>query len=251
MNKLAFSRPTSGEAEFRQLLNTFMSIGYEGLQLKFGQYSPYLSEPDRFLDHVGAIAAEADMSLIVGCDLSEEGVALLRRTIQFASRLQSDLVIFCHARTRESVSGDDIKQFASILSDIGKEARQSGTALSLHHHFNQPVMYYDDLRLFFDHVDPMDVGLTVDTAHLVKSGVSDVSRVVHDFAHVINNFHFKDLNIENSEFKVLGEGDIDFEPIFSSMREVNYRGWISADEESGSGLMAGMGQCYDFISRNL
>src|SRR5436305_2059241 len=42
---------------------------------------------------------------------------------------------------RQGLSRADIKRFAHRLSDLGKEAHQHATSLSLHHHYNQPVMY--------------------------------------------------------------------------------------------------------------
>lgn len=251
MHRLAFSRPTGDTAEFGTMLRSFRSVGYEGLQLKFGQYSPYLSSPEQAREDWGDVVEAADLSLIVGCDLTEEGISLLRNTIRFASGIGSELVIFCHAQERCGVAGEDIKRFAGTLSEIGKEARQRGTALSLHHHYNQPVMYLDDMRLFFDNVQQGDVGLTVDTAHLVKSGIRDAAAVIREFAHVIHNFHLKDFDMAGREFKVLGEGDIDFAPIFSSICDIGYHGWISADEESGSDLSKGMQKCYEFMAKGL
>jgi inosose dehydratase len=249
--RLAFSRPTRDDEEFKALLQTFRSVGYEGLQLKFGQYSRYLANPEQACEDWRDIFPEADLSLIVGCDLTKEGATLLRDTIRLASRIGSARVVFCQARERSSVSREDIRTFAGTLSEIGREARQLGTALSLHHHFNQPVMHRDDMRVFFDHVSPGDVGLTVDTAHLVKSGIWDIAGVIREFAPVIDNFHLKDFDGKRREFWVLGEGDLDFAPVFSSIREIGYRGWISADEESGSDLGRGMRECYELMKTGL
>ena len=39
--KLAFSKPTGTAEETRELFTTFGAYGFDGLQLKPGQYSPY------------------------------------------------------------------------------------------------------------------------------------------------------------------------------------------------------------------
>ena len=45
--KFAFSRPT-GADEHRLLFETCSAAGYDGLQLKAGQYRPYLADPAAF-----------------------------------------------------------------------------------------------------------------------------------------------------------------------------------------------------------
>lgn len=45
----AFSKPVQ-DAELPRLLADFRAEGYEGLQLKGGQYAPFLDEPKRALD---------------------------------------------------------------------------------------------------------------------------------------------------------------------------------------------------------
>ena len=44
----AFSRPNANLDEQRELFASFRPAGFEGLQLKGGQYGAYLHEPDRF-----------------------------------------------------------------------------------------------------------------------------------------------------------------------------------------------------------
>ena len=74
------------------------------------------------------------------------------------------------------------------------------------------------------------VGLTIDTAHLVKSGINDIN---------------------DGEFRVLGNGQIDFAPVFAAVREIGYDGWMSADEESGADVIPAMGQCFQFLSEGI
>jgi sugar phosphate isomerase/epimerase len=137
-----------------------------------------------------------------------------------------------------------------MLSELGLEAQQQyGVKLSLHHHHNNPVMYRQDLDIFFDHIKDGAVGLTVDTAHLVKSGVDNVAEVIRSFRHVIDNFHLKDYH--EGEWKVLGQGSIDFGLIFQAIQDIGYDGWLSADEESGGDVLKGMRDCYTYINGGL
>lgn len=246
--KLAFSRPTSTTEEQSVLFQNYREAGYDGLQLKAVQYMPYLAEPAKFKEEWGHLPGIGS-ALITGGSLDEASVEKLRDVFRFASAIGTDLIVYCHGIKRADVTAEHIRSYADLLSDLGLEAQQLGVKLSLHHHYNNPVMYRDDFDVFFNRIKENSVGLTVDTAHLVKSGINDVAEVIRSFGHVIDNFHLKDF--EQGEWKVLGQGAIDFNPIFGAIREIGYKGWISADEESGGGIVEGMRDCYAYMRNGL
>lgn len=235
--RLAFSKPTAGADEQRQLFDRFGPGGYDGLQLKAGQYQPYVDDPARFTDRWGA-APGATSALIAMGTLDDDGRERLRAVVAFGAAVGSERVVFCHGMRREGLTDADIAGFAGVLSELGREAADRGVALSLHHHYDQPVMYRRDFDVFFDAADRDAVHLTVDTAHLVKSGVTDLAGLVADLAPVVDNLHVKDY--ADGEFRVLGRGDLDLDPLFATLRSIGYDGWLCADEESRTGLVEGM-----------
>ena len=247
--KLGFSRPTKSDEELRTLIEGFRGVGYQGLQLKAAQYMPYIDDPARFHAEWGEYPGVAS-GMIAGGKLDDGGTAL-RKLFGFARAVGCERIVFCHSVPRSEIDQDDIRRFAKELGELGTEAQQQGVTLSLHHHFNQPVMYRDDISTFFDEVTKLGkedaVRLTIDTAHLVKSGINDVAGVIRETSAHIDNFHMKDF--ANGEWRVLGYGAIDFEPIFAAIREIGYQGWLCADEESGGDLVGGMQECYDFLLR--
>jgi sugar phosphate isomerase/epimerase len=246
--KLAFSRPTADDAEQRLLFSRFRPAGFEGLQLKAGQYQRYLDDPERFRLDWGTDPG-APSGLIAGGTLDEAGQAALRRFIAFASAVGTERIIFCHSATRAGLTAADLRRFARVLTELGREAQAAGVRLSLHHHYGQPVMRREEFDVFFDAVEDGAVGLTVDTAHLVKSGVSDIAALIRDSRSVLDNVHLKDF--ADGQSRVLGEGEIDFTPVFQALREIGYDGWLCADEESGGDLLAGMEASFRFIRSRL
>ncbi|EFH85174.1 sugar phosphate isomerase/epimerase family protein [Ktedonobacter racemifer] len=244
--KMAFSKPTADADEQQLLFSHFRSAGYGGLQLKAGQYREYVAQSERFLEKWGDDARDLASGLITGGLLDEAGIADLRALFKFAQAVGSERIIFCHAQPREGLSNADIQSYACILSDLGKEAQQYGIALSLHHHYNQPVMYRQDFAVFFDAVSDQTIKLTVDTAHLIKSGIDDIAGIIRDYRMVLDNMHIKD--IADNEFKVLGKGTIDFTPVFAALHDVGYQGWLCADEESGDDLTGAMETCAQFLT---
>ena len=246
--KVAFSRPTANRHEQCELFENFWAVGYQGLQLKANQYMPYIDKPQQFCDEWGQHEGVA-AGLILGDKLDDAGIASLRQLFTLAAAVGSERIIFCHLVPRSEVASDDIKHFARLLSELGREAQQQGVALSLHHHYNQPVMHRADIVTFFEAADPGSVGLTIDTAHLVKSGIADVAGVIRDFSDVIDNFHLKDF--ADGEWRVLGRGDLNFDPIFAAIGDIGYKSWLCADEESGGVLLGGMRECYDVVRHKL
>lgn len=245
--KFAFSRSAKGGTERQELFETFGPAGFAGLQLKSNQYADYLDEPERFLADWGQYPGVAS-GLIHGGLLDDDGVATLRRVIQFGQAVGSDLVIYWPKEPREEASVD-FSGFARRMSELGQEARESGLKLSLHHHYNQIVMTRNEMASFFAAVAPGSVGLTIDTAHLVKSGMVDVAAVMREFAEVIDNYHLKDFG--EGDWRVLGRGDIDFAPIFAAIRETGFDGWVCADEESGADFAGALSACYAILAAGL
>lgn len=244
--KLAFSKPTRTEPDTCALFSHFREIGYDGLQLKAGQYADYLDRSEQFLADWGGYPGAAS-ALITSA--GEGSVGALRRVFAFGSAVGAERIILCFGVPREGVTTDRLRHFARLLSLLGLEAQDHGLFLSLHHHYGHPVMTREEMEVFFDAVDEGTVGLTVDTAHLVKSGIPDVAGIIRDFAPVIDNFHLKDY--ADGQWRVLGTGAIDFAPIFAAIRDIGYGGWLSTDEESDAPLLEAMEQCLGFMRTHL
>lgn len=247
--KLAFSSPTKNENEQELLFTRFQSMGYEGLQLKPPQYAPYVKDTSRFIE-LWREQKGFTSALIAGGSLNELNQNELRSLFSFSRKVGVERIVYCHGISREKVTNSDLKTYARTLSDLAYEAREEhGVSLSLHHHYDQPVMYREDFDVFFDHVKENTVTLTIDTAHLYKSGIQDIAEVINSFSGYIDNFHLKDFS--QGEWKVLGEGEINFAPVFQAIKKINYQGWVSADEESGGDLLQAMEDCYKYMSHGL
>jgi inosose dehydratase len=119
------------------------------------------------------------------------------------------------------------------------------------------------------------VGLTLDTAHLHMAGEDDIATVIVELADVIDNIHLKDYRagarrfpskaeVPNTAeqlaeqftaignpFAALGEGEIDFNPIFASLARVRYTGWLCVDEESGADIATSMRSSNELVRRLL
>lgn len=246
----AFSRPTATVEEEQVLVSNYLNIGYDGLQLKWSQYTPYLGQPQQFIERWGEPRGIGSALITGGTLLDEDSKQQLRNLYTFAKEIGSEKIVYCHAVSRDIVTPNDIRSYAKLFEELGKEAQQEGLRLSLHHHYHQPLMYRDDFDLFFNELkDDSCVGLTIDTAHLVKSGIHDIAEVIRSFSGFIDNFHLKDFS--DGDYRILGQGEIDFTPVFKAIKDIGYKGWISADEESGGEIINGMTECLHFMKLGL
>jgi sugar phosphate isomerase/epimerase len=256
--KITFSSPTTTSSEEEVLFTNYRECGYEGLQLKAGQYLSSLHDPDGALRAAGGDTGRFS-GLIFGGGLDRVGQDTLRLVIDFATTVRSERVVFCHAFPKAHVDAADLRAFASVLSDLGSYARDHGTRLSLHHHYDQPVMFADDIRRFFGHVQPGSVGLTIDTAHMWMAGQDDVGATIEEFAGILDNVHLKDCwddapgerrstgARQATSFMPLGQGELDFEPVFRALIGSGYSGWLCVDEESGADIAGSLKLSHDFV----
>ncbi len=245
--KFAYSTPTADDDQQRVLFDNFRPIGYDGLQLKWSQWRDSLTDPSSLARAVSDCEGLAS-AVITGGKLDAAGCDSLRQFFDVGEMLHTELIIYCHGESREGMTDDDLKRYARQFSAMGKEAIGRGMKLTVHNHHDSPIMLRRDAEVFCDAIEAGTVGLTVDTAHFAKSGVDDIAGLIRQFAGVIDNFHLKDFD---GEWRVLGEGTIDFAPIFSAIKEIGYDGWASTDEESGGDILQAMQTCYDFMAKGL
>ena len=120
---------------------------------------------------------------------------------------------------------------------MAASARDRGVAFSLHHHTDQPVMVLSDFHEFFEGMEPGVLGLTVDTAHLARSGVEDLPGFIDDFGAFVDNLHLKDY--ADDDWRIVGQGDLDLVGVLDALDRAGYDGWLCIDEESSASLADG------------
>jgi sugar phosphate isomerase/epimerase len=229
-------------AEVRELVAGFRPAGYEGLQLKGAQYAEFVGEPQRALDELGADPGIYS-ALITGDAIDEAGRERIRATIDFAAAVGAERIVFCHGHPHEGVDAAMRRDFARTLTEIAEESRERGVAFSLHHHTDQPVMELEDFREFFDGLEPGVLGLTVDTAHLARSGIEDLPGFIDEFGPYVDNVHLKDYSVRagrDGEWRLFGEGELDLVGVLDALDRAGYEGWLAVDEESTATLEEGL-----------
>ncbi len=231
--RIAFSKPVVDD-ELDRLMTGYRAAGYEGLQLKTGQFMPWVDRPAEFQAKWGSDRGTVS-SLVYYDELDDERLAAV---IDFAVAVGSELVVFCHNTSREGMTSEQRVEIARQLAPHAARARAAGVGFSLHHHYGHPVMLPEDVREFWGAIDPGLIGLTVDTAHLAKSGVTDIPAFLAEFAPIVDNIHLKDYVVD--EWRLVGQGTLDLDGILRQLDANGFEGWLCIDEESTATLDEGL-----------
>lgn len=244
----AFSKFLEPE-EVPELVATYRAAGYQGLQLKGAQYADFVGSPARALEVLGTDPGTYS-AVITGDAIDAAGRDRIRSTVAFAAAVGAERVVFCHGHPHEGVDAGLRRDFARTLTDIARESADAGVAFSLHHHTDQPVMELEDFREFFDGLEPGVLGLTVDTAHLARSGIADLPAFIDEFGAFVDNLHLKDYSTpvgRDGEWRLFGEGVLDLEGVLAALDRVGYTGWLCVDEESTATLPEGLRRSAEWL----
>jgi len=133
------------------------------------------------------------------------------------------------------------------LNRLGKKAAQKDMKLTYHHHMGTGVQTTEEINRLMDNTDAQFLSLLYDTGHLVFSG-EDHLAVLQKWMSRIGHVHLKDMRqavykkaikekwsflkaVKEGVFTVPGDGCIDFEPVFKTLKQAKYSGWWVVEAE--------------------
>ncbi len=132
------------------------------------------------------------------------------------------------------------------LNELARHLRQHGVRLAFHHHMGTVVQTEAEIdRLMAGTSD--DVGLLLDTGHLVFAGGDPVAVARRHGARIVH-VHCKDVRpavlasvlrddrsfltaVLDGVFTVPGDGSIDFAAVLRELRHAGYVGWLVVEAE--------------------
>lgn len=178
--------------------------------------------------------------------LKEMGAKIIGASEQsYSVQGQQDTPVFGH---KYVMNDEEWERFCTGLNRLGKIAREEyGISLTYHHHMGTVVQDADEVERMMENTDPAYVSLLYDTGHFAYCGVDPLA-MVQKYAGRIRHVHLKDIRPEVVErvkneslsflegvrqgaFTVPGDGCIDFEPIFKTLEEAGYEGYMLVEAE--------------------
>jgi inosose dehydratase len=146
------------------------------------------------------------------------------------------------------LSSDLWRQMVSHIKEIAKISYEGyGIRSVIHHHAGGYIDYMDEIDQVLSDISEDHVGLCFDTGHAYYAGI-DPEQGIRRYASRIEYVHFKD--IDKSVYDVvinenigfyeacfkrlmcpIGEGELDYASIRSALIEIEYRGWITLEQD--------------------
>jgi sugar phosphate isomerase/epimerase len=230
--KIGISRISNTPEEAYRVLESAHRYGFAGVQLKPPQYNDFVAAPQSFKERYGSLSYLACGGLIVypGGDPSTWRTQV-DAVLPFAGAVDAGHICLCSGVYETGASEEQVRAVANALTDIGTTAKQQGVVISIHNHMDSLVESEEDIARLLDIVDPALCGLTLDTAHAAKAGISNVANLALRFKAHLLNVHLKDI-AGDGQFCALGQGTLALRPILDALASVQYDQWLIVDEET-------------------
>ncbi|NIC37620.1 myo-inosose-2 dehydratase [Halomonas desiderata] len=188
----------------------------------------------------------------------QEEIAAIQEHLGLLKACGAKVMVFCEVSRcihghqalplsrRPLLSDADWQRLTAGLDAVGDYLEEQGVQLAYHHHLGTVVESQQDVERMLDNTGD-SVGLLLDFGHLRGAG-GDPLAVARRYAARINHVHCKDLRLPVLEelrnrdksfldgvldglFTVPGDGNVDFLPALTHLREADYRGWLVVEAE--------------------
>ncbi|CDQ20772.1 myo-inosose-2 dehydratase [Halobacillus karajensis] len=176
--------------------------------------------------------------------LYEMGAKVIVVSEQGRSIQKEDVPLF---EAKPHFTEEEWELLAEGLNLLGELAHEKGMEIVFHHHMGTGVQTKEEIDKLMNITDEDKVSLLFDTGHLYLSG-EDPLEVLKLHLPRIKHVHLKDVRgdvaaqvrqqktafldgVKEGMFTVPGNGDIEFGPIFETLANFDYRGWVLVEAE--------------------
>jgi sugar phosphate isomerase/epimerase len=178
-------------------------------------------------------------------------VDFLRRCVGIAAQLGSEAVSFWSGVLREQMPEEAaLQRLATGCREVIDYAAKKDVRLAFEPEPGMFIETMDHYARLLERVDAPHFGLTIDIGHL--QCVEDEPIPVHlrRWANRLFNVHIEDMRRGVHEHLRLGEGEIDFPPVMSTLEEIGYTGGVNVELSRHSHMAPQvMQESYDFLRR--
>jgi sugar phosphate isomerase/epimerase len=219
--------------ELEPWLREVRAAGYEGIAgVPEWGWLDYLEDGERFRTRL----EECDLELAALNVKVQPDFDLFRRVCQFAAVTGCRHLVLFGGRGRQD---RDVSALAALLDRIGEVAADSGVRAVYHNHTRTTGETFTDMDRLLSATDPTKVRVMLDIGHATKDFVElpahqRVTRFLEKYWDRLDYLEFKDWHPDTDLATCVGEGICDWEAVFSLLRERNYRGWITVEQNAAS-----------------
>ncbi len=190
-----------------------------------------------------------------GLDVAEDQqprLEYVRKVMQLSYDLGARLVILeaGKAPTAEEIDTPRAALLNEALLELSRQGDRTGVLIGLETGLESGKA----LRAYLDRFDTGSLGVNFDPANLLINGF-DVLESVRALQGKIVHVHAKDARTSRvsrvAQEVAVGHGDIDWMAFLESLEEVEYRGWVTIERETGDNRLADVDASVGFLRRFL
>ena len=153
-------------------------------------------------------------------------VEYTKKTIEVAAELSAPSVcITSGIKNMESIE-NEMTLMNKSLSEVLEFAEKNSILICMEYEPGLLIEKSDDV--FELSKSFKNLGLNLDTCHVAVLN-EDFSKVIHKFKDKIFHTHISDCKNSIHYHLIPGYGEIDFEKIYSNLKEINYDGFLTAE----------------------
>ena len=148
--------------------------------------------------------------------------------------------------SRPQMKKDEWNEYCKKISEMGKYLEDQDMPLAYHHHMGTVIETEDDTKRLLENTSDQ-VKLILDTGHMLFAKGNSV-KIAEDYKDRIIHIHCKDMREDilnkslekdwsfrkaflEGAFTVPGDGCIDYKPLLTYLKNIDYKGWLVVEAE--------------------
>jgi L-ribulose-5-phosphate 3-epimerase len=176
-------------------------------------------------------------------------VEFYRRTIDIAHELKSDCVSIWSGKLHDSI--DDDVGFDRLIDGLRQVCDYADSKDVVIGFEPEPGMFIDRMARFEELLKRLDappLKLTLDIGHLHCQGDVPIAEQIRRWSDLLVNVHIEDMLRGVHEHLMFGDGEIDFRPILSELKAIEYQGLVQVELSRHSHMVPEAArQAFDFL----
>jgi len=157
-------------------------------------------------------------------------IDFLRRAIDIAAELSSDCVSCWSGILREQLPTQEaFARLVDGLQQVLEYADECEVAIGFEPEPGMFIATMDDYQKLQSLLDSPLLELTLDVGHLHCQDELPIANHVLRWHDRLVNVHIEDMRRERHEHLMFGEGEMQFAPIISALRQADYRGGVHVE----------------------
>lgn len=184
-------------------------------------------------------------------DMRTVALSSIEQRAEFLAAAGGDMLIVSASAGRDSyersveLDDESWQELFANLVRVKEIAARYGLTVALHPHYGTVVETDEHVQRFLDHCD---IGLCLDTGHLIIGGSSPVE-IAERMPDRVKHVHLKDVErslatqlgsrqidfkeaVRHGVFCPLGEGDVDIGRLLYLLEQAGYRGWYVLEQDT-------------------